>query len=215
MLNLLPIFDHAVVAFQEFGHALEVRPLPAAVYLMQRDVINHYRYALTHYFPISLSEPYLQNSSIGTPYEKWQEFTNDDFGLLAFGIHNLIRYTSRFVYETVGNGLRKQDRLGEIKEIMGDRYTGPLCEIKYRGCNIGIQVLADNALEITPFDDPLTSTRAAIGNREVLAMISAAGHAEIDLLTSKNTAFGALCSKHQYKGPIATPYASLNESWWV
>lgn len=76
-------------------------PLPAAVYMMQVvDVIDHYRYALTHYLTLTLNEPYLQISSLGTPYQKWAFFVNKDFELLALSVHNLLRYTSRLVHET-------------------------------------------------------------------------------------------------------------------
>jgi hypothetical protein len=215
MLNLAPIFDHSVNAFIDFGDALEVSPLPPAVYLMQRDVINHYRHALTHYFPISLSEPFLQNSSLGTPYEKWRKFRNDDFGMLAFTIHNLIRYTSRFVYETVGLGLKKQGRFGEMKEVMGDRsYVGTLCDIR-QGKQIGIQVRPDSTLELTPFGFSLDSRQVSIGDRKVLEELGAAGHAEIESLIQQNTMFGELCAAQQKRGPIALPYERLHESWCV
>jgi hypothetical protein len=41
--------------------------------MMQQDVISHYQYAMSHYFNLTLKEKYLQNSSIGTPYQKWQK----------------------------------------------------------------------------------------------------------------------------------------------
>jgi hypothetical protein len=34
---------------------------------------------LVHYLPISLDAEYLQNSSFGTPLQKWRYFTNQDF----------------------------------------------------------------------------------------------------------------------------------------
>jgi hypothetical protein len=74
--------------------------------MMQLDAVNHYRHALDHYFTLTLNEPFLQNSSIGTPYQKWAYFTNEDFGMLSFAIHNLLRYTSRLVHETEGMALR-------------------------------------------------------------------------------------------------------------
>ena len=74
MLNLTPLFEYANDACSEFGEHLSVPPLPAAIYMMQRDVINHYRYSAR--LAISLDEPYLQNSSFGTPYQKWTKFAN-------------------------------------------------------------------------------------------------------------------------------------------
>lgn len=100
MLNLSFIFADAIHALQIDSSRLTVQPLPAAVYLMQVDVLNHYRYALEHYLCLTLNEPFLQNSSLGTPYQKWAHFTNEDFEMLSFAIHQLLRYTSRLFHET-------------------------------------------------------------------------------------------------------------------
>jgi hypothetical protein len=91
MLHLAFVFDDAIRALSEHADRLAVAPLPATVYLMQMDVINHYRYALDHYLTVPLDAPFLQNSSLGTPYQKWAHFTNEDFGLLSFAVHNLLR----------------------------------------------------------------------------------------------------------------------------
>lgn len=82
MLNLKEPFNDAVSTFQEAGESLCISPLASVVCMMQRDVINHYRHALTHYLTKDLSAPFLQNSHLGTPYQKWARFTNDDFGRL-------------------------------------------------------------------------------------------------------------------------------------
>lgn len=50
MLNLSFIFDDANAAMAEYADRLAVVPLPAAVYMMQVDVLNSYTYALTYYF---------------------------------------------------------------------------------------------------------------------------------------------------------------------
>src|SRR5262245_39929592 len=110
MLNLAFIFDDANRGLTLYAERLAVVPLPATVYLMQRDVINHYDYALDHYLTLTLQESFLQNSSIGSPYQKWAYFTNADFGLLSFAIHNLLRYTSRLVHETECAALVNQGR---------------------------------------------------------------------------------------------------------
>lgn len=53
--------------------------LHVVMYHLLGDAVNAAEYALTHYFPLTLAEPFLQNSSIGTPYQKWAKFTNEDF----------------------------------------------------------------------------------------------------------------------------------------
>src|SRR5690349_10447726 len=100
MLNLSHIFEDANAAIAGYADRLAVVPLPAAVYMMQVDVLNQYRHALGHYFTLTLDESFLQNSSLGTPYEKWAFFVNRDCEMLSFAIHNLLRYTSRLVHET-------------------------------------------------------------------------------------------------------------------
>jgi len=94
MLNLKEPFIDAASVFEEAGEHLTISPMASVVYVMQRDVINHYRYALTHYLTVDLSAPFLQHSSLGTPYQKWAKFTNDDFNMLFFAIENLLRYTA-------------------------------------------------------------------------------------------------------------------------
>lgn len=49
------------------------------VYHLLGDVVNATDHALTHYLPLELAHPCLQNSSFGSPRGKWAKFTNDDF----------------------------------------------------------------------------------------------------------------------------------------
>jgi hypothetical protein len=45
---------------------------------------------LTHYLPLTLAEPFLQNSSLGPPYHKWALFTNDDFKIVDQCVQRLV-----------------------------------------------------------------------------------------------------------------------------
>lgn len=78
MLNIEPVFSDARISILDAGDHLEAASLAATVYLMQRDVINQYRYALDHHLTVELTAPFLQNSSLGTPFQKWAKFTNDE-----------------------------------------------------------------------------------------------------------------------------------------
>jgi hypothetical protein len=165
MLNLAFIFDDANRGLTGHATRLAVFPLPATVYLMQRDVINHYNYALDHYFTLTLQESFLQGSSIGPPYEKWAYFTNEDFGLLSFAIHNLLRYTSRLIHETECATLVDEARYSEMKS-RSNTYTHLLCEIKYRRKAIGITVEDNNRLGITAaWIEPSTTQLRARGSQ--------------------------------------------------
>jgi hypothetical protein len=150
MLNLSYIFEDANTAMAEYADRLAVVPLPSAVYMMQVDVLNHYRYALTHYLTLTLSEPYLQNSSLGTPYQKWAFFVNKNFEMLSFAIHNLLRYTSRLVHETQCPQVdRDTSEYMRAFKAKSNTYTRPLCDIKYKDRPIGVRVHEDQRLTVT------------------------------------------------------------------
>lgn len=116
--------------------------------MLQQDVINSYRYALSHHLTLSLEEDYLQNSSLGSPYEKWKKFTNENFLMLSFSIDNLLRYTSRLVHDTEIRQLKNLKRYDEASAL-SNRYTGPICNISYHAKFIGIRILPDNLLELS------------------------------------------------------------------
>jgi hypothetical protein len=150
MLNLSYIFDDASAALAEYADRLAVVPLPAAVYMMQVDVLNHYRHALAHYFTHTLGESFLQNSSLGTPYQKWAFFVNEDFEMLSFAIHNLLRYTSRLFHETqrpkIGHDTSEHMHSFKLKS---NTYTRPLADIRFKGKPIGVRVHDDQRLTVT------------------------------------------------------------------
>lgn len=148
MLNLSWLFDGVTHALTHYPDHLSVAPLPAAVYMMQVDVLNHYRYALDHYFTLTLKEPYLQNSSLGSPYEKWAYFTNEDFLLLSISIHNLMRYSSRLVHESEMSALRQAEPFSSNAR-KSNGYTGPLAELRYHQKTIGVSVRPDHTLLIS------------------------------------------------------------------
>jgi hypothetical protein len=158
MLHLSFIFDDAIRVLSEHADRLAVAPLPATVYLMQMDVINHYRSALNHYLNVPLDAPFLQNSSLGTPYQKWAYFANEDFGLLSFAVHNLLRYTSRLIHESECIGLRDSGRYTEMTRT-SNSYTRPICQIRYSGKAIGVAVDSDHRLSITPVGTERTAAR--------------------------------------------------------
>jgi hypothetical protein len=44
-----------------------------------REILLATEHAIVHYFALTLSEPFLQNSQHGSPYQKWAMVTNDNF----------------------------------------------------------------------------------------------------------------------------------------
>jgi hypothetical protein len=184
MLNLSYIFEDAHTAVAEYSERLRVAPLPAAVFMMQVDVVNHYRHALTHYFTLPLSERFLQNSSLGTPYQKWAYFVNEDFALLSFAVHNLLRYTSRLVHETHyprGDQV-DYEHIREFKAT-SNRYTNPLCDIKNEDRQIGIRVHKDYRLTVTAIrrtrrDAPVVMRSGGNGKTEFVRLVTDAAGQE-------------------------------------
>jgi len=146
MLNLRYFYEDAVRCM-EHSKELRIAPLPATVFMLQADVINSYRYALTHYLTVPLDARFLQNSSMGTPYQKWAHVTNEDFMGLSFSLHNLLRYTSRLFHETAAVPLRRQRRYDEMN-ARSNAYTSPIGEIHAQGRMVGVTVHPDEHLSI-------------------------------------------------------------------
>ncbi len=65
-------------------------PLPFFVHYLLEDLANAAEYAANHYFPLTLAEEFLQNTSIGSPYQKWAKFTNEDFEDVVHSLRRLI-----------------------------------------------------------------------------------------------------------------------------
>ena len=212
MLNLKPIFVDATIAIERHAELVRTPPLPAAIFMLQRDVINHYEYALEHYLCLALDLEFLQNSSLGSPYDKWMKFTNEDFGLLAFSIHGLLRYTSRLVHETTCRALEGARRFDEMKSL-SNFYTDPICQIRDR--SIGIEVHGDHTLSVTAFGPELASARWDISNRSVIAEIRAHCETEVASLSEANQHFAILCERLYSRRPVIAGFDAMNESWWI
>lgn len=49
------------------------------VFNLLRKILSATEHAIIHYFTLTLSEPFLQNSQHGSPYQKWALVTNENF----------------------------------------------------------------------------------------------------------------------------------------
>jgi hypothetical protein len=212
VLNLNPIVVDAIIALEHHPELVRTPPLPAAIFMLQRDVINHYRYALTHYLCLSLDVAFLQNSSLGSPYDKWAKFTNEDFRLLAFSIHGLLRYTSRLVHETTCRALEDAMRFDEMK-LLSNTYTDPICQVPHR--SIGIEVHPNRTLSVTAFGPELVAARWEIGNRSVIGEIRERCEAELASLSESTRHFATLCERLYAQRPVIAAFDAMNESWWI
>lgn len=223
MLNLEFPFQDACLAIAEASEHLQVAPLAAAVYLMQRDVINQYQYALEHYLTVNLSASFLQNSSLGTPYQKWAKFTNRDFEGLFFSIGNLLRYTARLLDETLAAKQHNQQNFSESKAT-SSLYISQLVAIRDSNHFIGVRCEQDPAISITPLEDigrPGQASSKARSLRidtepvriEVLQQVRSEGEAEIQRMTAFHETFSALCRRYYDEHDVIAPYDGLHPSY--
>jgi hypothetical protein len=81
--------------------------LAVVLYHLLGDVVNAAEHALIHYFPLTLSESFLQNSSIGTPYQKWAKFTNEDFQNVDQCLRRLIPAAWEWYDQTINRPLHE------------------------------------------------------------------------------------------------------------
>ncbi|WP_437605501.1 hypothetical protein WMF20_30900 [Sorangium sp. So ce834] len=82
MLEGLPTLSEYVMCISTVARKRPCGSLALVVYHLLGDMVNAAEHALGDYFPLTLAEPFLQNSSLGSPYQKWAIFTNEDFSML-------------------------------------------------------------------------------------------------------------------------------------
>lgn len=223
MLNLERPFQDAVFAFDEASEQLRTLPLAAGVFLMQRDVINQYRYALEHYLTVDLRAPFLQSSSLGTPYQKWAKFLNDDFDGLFFAVGNLLRYTARLIDETLAVKQSNQREYGESK-ASSSLYISQLVGIRLGKAFIGVRCEQNQVLKVVPLVDPERCQEAPSNARElqidteasrneVVRKLQIDGEAELLRLASIHDKFSVLCQQYYSKHDVIAPFEKLHPSY--
>ena len=223
MLNINPIFSDALTAILHGGEHLEAAPLAATVYLRQRDVINHYRSALEHYLTAELSAPFLQNSSLGTPFQKWAKFTNDDFMLLSFHIHNLLRYTARLLCETLS---RKHDAQREfaMSKDASSKYISLLVNLAPPATGIGVRIADPRSVQVrslaagdelvtTGTHDEIYAWESDVERRDVLRKLMLWGENELAILCEAHEAYAAVCEQFYKDHQITVPFDRLHPSY--
>jgi hypothetical protein len=225
MLNIKPVFSDALTSILDGGDHLEAAPLAATIYLMQRDVINQYRYALEHYLTAELSAPFLQNSSLGTPFQKWAKFTNDDFKLLSFLIHNLIRYTARLLSETLSGKHKGQREFAKSKEA-SDKYISVLVKLTPAEVGIGLFINEPYSVKVRSLEvdvDLATSgTRDEVcawgsdsDRRNVLRRLVTSGENEIAILLGDHEAYAAACQQFYGTRRVIAPFERPHPWYYV
>jgi hypothetical protein len=225
MLNIEPVFSDARISILDAGDHLEAASLAATVYLMQRDVINQYRYALDHYLTVELTAPFLQNSSLGTPFQKWAKFTNDDFALLSFHIQNLVRYTARLLCETLSRKRDEERDFAKSKDA-SSKYIPLLVNLAPAAFGIGVRVEEQDSVKVCALGleealvmagtcEEVHTWRNAAERREVLRKLVNSGETEIATLRKDHEAYAAACRQFYGAHPIITPFDRLHPSYCI
>lgn len=224
MLNLSPIFEDSLDSLENGSDALEINSLPTTVFLMQKDVINHYRHAISHYFNLTLHEPCLQNSSLGTPYQKWRKFTNDNFALLSFSIKVLATFSSRLFHRSA---LRQRAKDGQYATMKADsnRYIALVSHLRRSGQPVGIVINEDETLDVNSLkmnsmlenwtECPIETARMDISNRAVLRIIWRRAADEIALLEAIHASYTEKCRKFCHDTDAFAEFKSLHEAYWI
>ena len=223
MLNLQPVFHDALTSLTEGSEFLVSPPLAACVYLMQRDVINQYRYALEHYLTVDLAAPFLQNSSLGSPHQKWAKFTNDDFALLSFHIKNLVRYTARLVDQTLAKLHQSRGEFHESKAV-GNNYIPCIVETADSQSFLGIRCEAASTVKVIALAKEVTLTSKAteetthfwkdeVERRRVLNELLRSGEAEVTALSQVHEVYSLACRKYYENQPVISGFEERHPSY--
>lgn len=227
MLNLKFIFEDAIKSLNKGSEVLEIHALPMTIYMMQKDVINHYEHAITHYFTLSLDYQHLQNSSMGTPYEKWMIINNGHFGRLIFCTKLLISYSSRLFHESYLKTLRMKSNTyqGDIDRAMeSNRYTDIICDFKYKNKQLGLIINENQTIdlgEICPQEREdlsvkyLKTSNIDIKDRRILNEMSERALAEIKVLKELHNNYGELCKDFYSKHEGISNYKNMMQNWFM
>ncbi len=88
--------------------------LSIVAFHMLADILKDSEHAIVHYFTLTLSEPFLQNSQTGTPYQKWADQTNQNFQRIDQHIKLLFPIFQHLAHDTYDHCTGKS-AIGELK----------------------------------------------------------------------------------------------------
>lgn len=80
---MLPIYEGMLKVFELVTYSVKCGTnhgsLTLVAFHQLKEILKATEHAVTHYLTLTLNEHFLQNSHLGTPYQKWSYFTNDNF----------------------------------------------------------------------------------------------------------------------------------------
>lgn len=210
------------------GVAIERRcgSLEIVVYHLLGDVVNAAKHALIHYLPLTLDEEFLQHSSIGTPYQKWAKFTNEDFQDLDNCLRRLVPAVWNWYHQPFDQSHR------DPRSIKGVWRWFNAIKTDYVACvvNPSEPSLTTSALgmdawvepthrELLRFENDLGQDKGEssapivtrmtydISDRSVLAELQRAGLARLGELEALNAQFATWLQAHCTMQDIVAPHS--------
>jgi hypothetical protein len=205
--------------------------LVVVLYHLLGDVVNAAESALTHYFPLTLAESFLQNSSLGTPYQKWAKFTNDDFQKLDQSVRQLLPAAWSWYEEAVD----RPNRSAATKDAwhwfqaVNTQYAACVVNASEPALTISALNIADwveptgsrflNVVNRPPRDErepPPIVTKATwdIADRSAVADLQRAGLTRLEELRGLTTQFAEWLRAHATMEEITTPHrGTLSDCW--
>ncbi len=102
-------------------------PAPAAVYEVSKnlhEMINKINLVANHYLALDFTEEFLQNSSFGTPKDKWRYFLNEDMQCLNNSIRKYIFSLNSLSHEnSFGSYLNELYKSKTLYGFVRDKYN--------------------------------------------------------------------------------------------
>lgn len=225
MLNVSPFFQLAIDAM-DGPRSPEVKLAPLVVLAAQQDFLNHLSYAANHYLTVPLTAPFLQKSSIGTPYQKWAKFTNEDFNLLDYSFWLLLQSTSRLWHEVhMRYPLDRavlaadHDAYQKIKQT-SNRFTNLVCARKFNDCRVGLTILENESIEVDSLSwdsgyPVATKSSLSVKNRNGLVDVRYQLMSELGALTELHEQFATCCKRFCATNDIYAKHDLIHESYWT
>ena len=133
----IPDFAQFAVVSTRRRFAMRHDALPMVVFHGLGDLVNAMEQGVRHYFPLTLREGFLQNSSLGTPYQKWAKFTNDDFAAVDACLKRLLPAMWTSYHDPIlplhGQGDRDHSHIATLKDAW---FMMDAVKDSYRSCVI-------------------------------------------------------------------------------
>jgi hypothetical protein len=233
VLEGLPsLFDYLIGGVTRAPHR---GSLAVVIYHLLGDAVNAAEHALTHYLPLTLTESFLQGSSLGTPYQKWAKFTNEDFKKLDQCVRRLVPAAWNWYDEAVDRAtvelFASRKDAWHWFHTVNTQYAACVVnpsepELTVSAFNLGgwVEPVGGRFLNVwnrPPWDDaeppPAIVTKAThdICDRAAVRELQRMGVARLAELRGLVARFAGLLRAHCTMGEITAPHSGTLSDCWL